>query len=123
MSQLLSAWAWLKKNWKWLLLPIGVAAWFLGRASAKKTIVVTSPELTAHDEFRAGVEAETREKLEQAESERRQAHVRIEVQKDERLHELDAEAERKTAELQQDPEAINDFLKKVGKSVRNRNQS
>lgn len=117
MTWVPAAWAWLKKNWQWVLLPVGAVIWLLGRSSARKTVVVESSTLNEHEKFRAEVESETRGRLDVAESERRSAHVKVETIRDDRLKEADAAARAQAKALESNPEELNDFLKKVGRSA------
>lgn len=109
--------AWLKKNWKWVLLPIGVLVWLAGRSS-KQTTQVVSSSLTQHENYKARIDAQVKAKMDAAAEEREQALELTRRKNDEALRQIQMQAQAKAAELQANPENVNDFLKGVGAGVR-----
>lgn len=115
---LLKAWGWLKRNWKWLLLPVGVVLYLVGRASSKKEVSVLSPGLVAHEEVKAKLDAEAAQKKQAADEKaaaqlsgieaNRSAKVSSETQK--QVDEIEA--------VQGDPAKVTDLLKNIGKDIR-----
>lgn len=111
-------WEWLRKHWKWLLLPVGLLIWFLGRVTAKKQVTITSTALADADVAKAGIEEEaaSRRKLADAKeaaqlggvASQHAAAVATATQK-----QVDS-----AAEAQGDPERVNALLLSVGKDMR-----
>lgn len=115
---LIAAWGWLKRNWKWLLLPIGALAWLLGRLTAKKTVVVESSALEEHNEVVQKIE-------EEADVKREAAHKTLEGQLMgiDSAHSAAVTASTSTVikeagEAQGDSDKVNDLLKNLGKDLR-----
>jgi len=109
-----AAWVWVKKYWEYLaataLLFLGV---FLGVQLKKRPVVVAgeSPEQKELEEKTSEEEAEILNGIYPAQQE-------IRTKQEEGLQGL-VEAEKKqAAELVKDPDATNDYLKQVGRSVR-----
>lgn len=111
-------WEWLRKHWKWLLLPVGLLIWLLGRVTAKKQVTITSTALADADVAKAGIEEEaaSRRKLADAKeaaqlggvASQHAAAVATATQK-----QVDS-----AAEAQGDPERVNALLLSVGKDMR-----
>lgn len=111
-------WEWLKRNWKWLLLPLGVVLWFLGRATAKKEVTITSTALDGANTAKDKIDAAADEKRVQADAAeaaqlagvaaQHSAAVAVATQK-----QLDV-----AAAAQGDSEAVNSILTGVGKDMR-----
>ena len=108
--------AWLKKNWKWILLPVGII--LLVIRFLKKPPTVVSPELTEAEEV-------ARKAKEQAERNIRDARITkdetITGLKRKRITDVKAlndEQRKKVKELEDDPEALNAFLLEVGEDMR-----
>lgn len=112
-----TAWAWLKKWWKWLLLPIGAGLWLLGRATAKTKIVVASPELQEHAELEQGWAAEADQKKTTAAVEKRIRDELIEKDYTESMEKVHQKVEDASAGLENDPILLTNYLKKAGKNV------
>jgi hypothetical protein len=98
-------WEWLKRNWKWLLLPLGVLLWFLGRVTAKKEVIITSTALAEADTAQA--DAKEAAQLSGIAAQH-SAAVAVATQK-----QIDA-----AADAQGDSEAVNSILAGVGKDMR-----
>lgn len=114
-----TAWEWVKKNWKWVALPVGILFWLLGRASKKTEVVLQSEPLAEHESVKAQLEKEGIERLRQADAQRQAERAVIEQRNAAALKEINDATERKAKELQEgDPEKLTAFLKGVGKNVR-----
>jgi hypothetical protein len=113
-----AAWAWLKLNWKWLLFPLGVLLYVVGRVSARSNTTVVSPGLTEHEGVDEKLKAEAAQKKQAADNKAAEQLNGIEA---DRRAVANAETERqlKAVEAAQgDPDKVNDLLKKVGKDIR-----
>lgn len=109
---------WLKKYWMWVVFPIGIVIFFLGRWTKPKDPTVIAPELLGA----ADKKLEEDEKAKRAEEE---AKAELEKKRDQILEEhhkliesLSEEQQDKVDDLLGDPEALNDYLKDVGRSIR-----
>lgn len=114
---LLKAWEWTKRNWKWLLFPIGILIYIAGRARPRD-ITMVSPELIGHSEVERELNAEADAKKQVVEKKTEEQLAGIEAQREaslaaEQQQQLDA-----AAAIENDPQAVNDFLKQVGKDIR-----
>lgn len=112
------AWAWLKLNWKWLIFPLGVLLYVVGRLSSRGNITVVSPGLTGHEEVDEKLKAEAEQKKQAADNKAAEQLTGIETG---RRATATAETARQIKEVeaaQGDPDKVNDLLKKVGKDIR-----
>lgn len=112
METLKKIWAWLKANWKWLLFPVGIALFIIGRFSRSPELVTIDPTKKADD--RAKVERERRE----AELAAEQARLRerldaVHRENADKLKTLTEEQMGQAAELEQDPEKLNEWLRSL----------
>jgi len=112
------AWAWLKRNWHWIIAPVGVALWLLGRLGSKRPVVITSGQLAEQ----ALTEAKAAQQAALARAEVDNAHAAA-------LQKLDAgyavqikgvsqTAQREAEKVGDDPEAVNALLHGVSKDIR-----
>lgn len=111
------AWPWLKKNWQWVLVPIGVLLFATKLLGGRRTTVVAS-ELTGAAEVER--EAEAVANREKAEATKRRL-TRLRVVKEEHAEAvkvLTKEQAARVDELLEDPEGLNSYLLDVGKQVR-----
>jgi hypothetical protein len=108
---------WLKKHWKWLLFPVGVLLWFLGRAGQRK-VVVASPELVKHFEERQRIDAEADKQIKAAAVVKNEALAKTEAEFTRSVQAVEVRAVERAEAVQGKPEAVNDLLLKVGQSVR-----
>lgn len=93
------AWPWIKKNWKWVLFPIGIAV-------AIMTAVTTASLLAQYAEPPRDLDEKTREalkKLRNAEVVRDQKIAELEQRKVERLKELTEDQQAELDELRDRP--------------------
>lgn len=112
------AWAWVKRNWKWLLFPIGVLAYVVGRATAKTNVTVVSPGLVEHEEVKNKLDAEAAQKKHEADVQATEQLAAIETA---RKAAVDAERQKQVSridEVQGSPEKVTDLLKQIGKDIR-----
>lgn len=108
---------WVKTHWKWLLFPVGALLWFLGR-SGRRPVVVRSSEAEGQAKVEVEASRVAFEKIEEARAKRASGVSRVEREVDAKLQDQDEEVRRKAEELENDPEALNDFLKSTGRDVR-----
>jgi biopolymer transport protein ExbB/TolQ len=113
-----ATWAWLKKYWMWLILPVGVLVYLFGKMSGAKSLEVVTPELVGASETKDSAD-------EKAKEERAKAKEKLERIKEEALREhtetiekLNEEQREHADELVGDPDKLNDFLLEVGRSMR-----
>jgi len=116
----LAIWTWLKKYWKWLLFPVGIVLYVLGRlaGSRKRPTEVVAPALS--EAVKTQQEATSKANSEKAAAKKAmEAEVaQIEAEHADTVAKL-TRAQRDEAEkLKEDPEALNQYLLDVGKSLR-----
>ncbi len=107
-----TAWPWLKANWKWVLFPIGILMVLLSALSRMQGVVTIDP--TAKADERAKVERERRER--EVAEERARLRARLdEVRRENqgKLQQLNDEQVEHAARLEDDPEALNEFLRRL----------
>jgi hypothetical protein len=118
MIWLSTAWAWIKKNWKWLLFPIGILLFVLGKASSKKNFTVVNPELTGAEQEKLKAREEAEAKIQDAKEKRRVGVAKVEQEHAETIDKLTDEQLARAAELKDDPEELNTYLLDIGKEIR-----
>jgi hypothetical protein len=114
----IKAWVWLRANWKWLILPVGVLLWVLGRLSAKKPPDVVAPELLGAAK---GIQAASdKASLDLANAARaKDAEITlVDGVHSDAVHKAVQAQENKYEELKDKPEEVNSFLASVGKDIR-----
>lgn len=112
------AWAWLKRNWKWLIFPVGVLVYVIGRASSNKSTTVVSPELVGHQKVKEKLDAEAAQK--KLDADEKAAAQLSEIAKD-RSSTAASETQKQVdavKAVQGNPEKVSDLLKQVGKDIR-----
>lgn len=112
METLKKVWEWLKANWKWLLFPVGIVLFIIGRFSRPPELVTIDPTKEADE--RAKAERERRE----AELAAEQARLRerldaVHRANADKLKKLTNEQMDQAAELEQDPEKLNEWLRSL----------
>jgi hypothetical protein len=116
---LLEGWEWVKKNWMWLLFPVGVAIFLFGRCSKKtKQVEVVAPELLGAAETRLAEDDLAEQERAAARAELAEQVRYISQEHAEVVMELNDEQRRKAESLLDDPGALNDFLLRVGREQR-----
>jgi|SRR5688572_16072692 len=109
--------AWLKKWWRWIVFPVGIALALLGLRKTK--VSVTSPELQGHAKLESDLNARAAQQKEVA-SEQKAQRLRVADETyDESVAETQRELVENTKKVTNDPVSLNDYLKKAGKNVRN----
>jgi len=108
---------WLKRNWQWILPPVGLVM-ALVRLFLPRGVTVVAPELSGADtvDKKAGDQATRR--IEVAEVKKEVAIAQIAREHREVLMNLTAEQMAKASELGEDPVALNNYLLDVGKKMR-----
>ncbi len=117
-EKLAAAWSWTKANWKWLLFPIGLLLYVVGRAAARRDVTVVSPGLVEHQEVQAELDAKAAKQKQEADAKAVGQLSSIEAGRSARVG---SETQKQVAEVeaaQGDPTRVNDLLKKVGKDIR-----
>jgi len=109
---------WLKKYWKWLLLPLGVLLWLLGRATARKTVVVTSGALAQADEAKTEIDAKAASRVREADGKEAAQLAGISAQHSAAVASETQRLVDAAEEAQGDPDKVNDLLRQVGKDMR-----
>lgn len=120
MSKLSAAWAWLERNWKTIglivVFPIGLLV-LLSKLQRPK-VLVTSPELSEHRRLEKSLQQQSEKAKLEVVKRKAERDEEIEVEFEEEIAEVREEAHDDVARLRTDPEAINEFLKQVGRDVR-----
>lgn len=112
METLKKIWAWLKANWKWLLFPVGIALFIIGRLSSGSRTTTIDP--TAAADERAKVEKDRRERELQEERDRlRERLAEVHREHQAKLQQLTDDQMGRAAELEGDPEALNAWLRSL----------
>jgi hypothetical protein len=102
----------------WLLFPVGVLLFILGKLSVRKPPDVVAPEVFGAAEERRRAQEEADKKVEAAEAERERKLEEVRSRHSGLIKELTAEQEEKAEALIDDPAALNDYLLDVGTQVR-----
>ena len=111
-AKLESAWEWVKTHWQWILFPVGILLFILGRGSKSAEVITTDPTKKADD--RAKVERERREAELAAEQARLRARLdEVHQENAGKLQKLTEEQMGQAAELEQDPEKLNEWLRSL----------
>lgn len=117
MIWLFKAWAWLKKNWKYILFPVGILiglATLLGR----RKVVVVAPELVEAEEVRRRADQEAAVQVELAKRNREREVKRIEKEHVMTIAKLTRKQRDELEALREDPDELNSFLLQVGEDIR-----
>lgn len=115
----LKAWGWLKRNWKWLILPVGIVLFLIGRFSKKtREFEVVSPALSGVDEKREKLMVDLTDDVEIVEKEKVEKLKKIDEEHAETVKKLTSDQKREADNLRDDPDELLEFLLGVGKDVR-----
>jgi len=119
MSWWSKAWAWLKANWKSVLIGVSTLGLGLlvGKALRKPQKVVNPELLGAAKKQREAQELEDKERLAAAKK-RDERLAEVVATHDKKLQNLTVEQNEKVDELKDDPEKLNEYLLNVGKDIR-----
>lgn len=109
------AWEWLKKNWHWVLFPIGIALAVFG--FRRKTPVV-APALVGADEVLDREDTKADLVKAQALADKDKQIAEITQKHDATIAKLTEEQRKEADSLQEDPEKLNAFLLNVGRDQR-----
>jgi len=116
---LVAAWGWLKKNWMWILLPVGVLLFLSGRLSKKTQVIeVVNPELQGHEEKKRGIDQKADAELKRLQEERAKKLAAVEAEHSAVLEALREEQKKKADDLRDDPDQLARYLLEVGKDIR-----
>lgn len=111
-------WEWLKRNWKWLLLPLGVLLWLLGRVTAKKVVTITSTAVADADAAKVAINAKADEQRERADAKEVAQLAGIASQQAAAVTAATQAQLGAAAAAQGDPEQVNELLQAVGRDIR-----
>jgi hypothetical protein len=109
--------SWLKANWKWILFPIGLVMLLVGRG---KKIVVAPSGLEEHDKVKRELDRAADEATEEAEARRELELDKMKEAQRKATEDAERRAKELAEKLKDDPKGTNDFLKSVGKDVRDK---
>jgi predicted negative regulator of RcsB-dependent stress response len=109
--------SWLKKNWKWLLFPIGVALYVVGYFSRTKLNVVPS-EVAGAAVVKDDADSKAEAAKVKAEEVRLEELVKVEKDHAATIDKLTDDQKEKAKELKGDPAKLNEFLLGIGKDIR-----
>lgn len=111
----------MKKNWKWILFPIGIllAMLTLGR---RRKINVVAPELLGAADNKRKANEEAAEQLEGAQEDRLKRSAEIEKEHAMTMAKLTRDQRDKLEELREDPDELNSFLVGVGDDIRDKSR-
>ncbi len=115
---LIIAWRWLKKYWMWLLFPIGLLLYLLGRLSSRNPSDVVAPEVVGAEEERRRAREEADRKEFEAARDRERKLDEIREEHADVVKELTDTQRAMAKDLEEDPEKLNEFLLSVGRQVR-----
>ena len=113
-----ATWVWLKKYWQWLLLPVGVALYFLGRKQGGVKVIADREESDAARALKEKIEAKAAEEQEEAKAELLRKSKEVVERNQEVIEKLTDKQKQMADEMLDDPEALNSFLLDVGRKVR-----
>jgi len=117
MSWLL-LWSWIRRYWKWLLFPLGILLYFVGRLSApRRPLQVVNPEQIGADKVRGRADRKAQEAARAAAAERALEVQNIKARHARVIAALTAAQRKQAKTLQDDPAALNAFLLRVGASI------
>lgn len=109
------AWEWLKKNWHWVLFPVGILLVVLGY---RRKAPVVAPALVGADEVQEREDTKADAVKAQALADRDKKIAEVTQQHSAVIAQL-TDTQRKEADsLQEDPEKLNAFLLDVGRDMR-----
>ena len=111
----LKVWSWLKKNWKWVLFPIGILVALATLSKRHKTTVIALPDTHATDHAILQHDAELKKREEAAETKATAELKAIEEKHAAVIEQLGDSQRLQFDELKKDPQALTDWLIKVGR--------
>lgn len=112
MESLKKAWEWVKLHWQWILFPVGIVLFVLGRVSTQRDVITTDPTAKADD--RAKAEEEIRRQQQAAADAQLRAQLdAVRAEHAQKLKQLTSEQLDHAATLEDDPEALNTWLKSL----------
>lgn len=115
---LLSLWAWLKKYWTWLLFPVGVIIYLIGRSQGGVRVVPDREESDAAQRLKEKVEAEKQEVLNEVARERAERSEAIIRGHQETIRSLTEAQKDEMSDLLRNPDELNEYLLRVGREIR-----
>ena len=118
-SFLKKCWAWTKEHWKWLIFPVGILLYFVGRWTTKTTVVQGGgDQLHAATGVAEKADAVALKAAADAAVARDKQLLELAAQHNVVLEKLAEEQKKKVEDLQGDPAELNSYLLEVGKSTR-----
>lgn len=116
---MIKVWLWLKKYWKWLIFPIGILVFVLGRLTSRKLPAVIAPELLGAAEVKEKADRQAVVELRKLDDERQTKVKEIEERHSEVISKLTDDQKKKYEAIKADPNEVNNFLLDIGKDIRN----
>jgi len=114
-----SAWAWTKRNWQWIILPVGILIFLFGRSSKPtRKIEVVASNLHKADAKKEDIRKELEEKLGELDEEKAEKIEEVVKEHQKTIEGLTDDQKDEADDLLGDPDALNDYLLDVGRSVR-----
>ena len=112
--------AWVKKNWKTITLVVAFPIGLLVLLSKlfRPQVTVVSSEISEHEELERQLRQKTEEKKKELQAKHEQKTRDIQTEYDQTIAKNQADAVTRVEELRNDPIQLNDYLKRVGKNVR-----
>lgn len=111
----LKAWPWLKKNWMWVVFPIGILVFI---ATYRKLPDIISSETIGAGNVKRDADEKAEEKTEEAKAEQKAALEKVKKEHAGTIAKLTRKQRDQLEELRDDPDKVNAFLKSVGESIR-----
>ncbi len=112
-------WAWIKAHWQWLLVPVGAVLWLIGRLMTRREPAqVVESEYVKHLDVKEKIDAQAVAQREAAAVAAREKLAGIEAGHASQTASVRQEAVADVDTIREDPEAVNDWLLKVGKDMR-----
>jgi hypothetical protein len=114
---LLTAWTWFKKNWHWVVFPIGILMLVAGW-ERKTTVVVNSPVLEGADKKKAELDAAAQKAELEAAQQRDKTIQQADATEQKATDAVVIDQQQKLPGLEADPDALNAVLHDVGQQQR-----
>ena len=106
----------MSRNWMWLLFPIGLIVYAIGRLG-RPTVKVVSGEVAGADDVAKKARAWSEREIEEADQRLREQRAQVELRHKEAVESLTDDQKKKVAEFD-DPQDLNDYLLEVGRKAR-----
>jgi hypothetical protein len=112
---------WLKRNWKWIVLPVGVLMAIL-QLIPRRRVLQASSEIAGAAKVERDAKGKATAAIVEATVTKEEAIKVIEEEHEETIKELTDAQKGKVERLREKPDELNAFLKNVGQSARRRSR-